>query len=132
MARTSTPERYANKAFFALKIYALLIRITKSITPDRVRLLYLNGPTEYTMDITEGQLDAMERQLEALWSAIERAITRDNWPATTSALCEWCDFKADLCPAWNTDEPDSGDAAGANESLPDTAPSSVAPVSSTE
>ncbi|MCL1593051.1 MAG: PD-(D/E)XK nuclease family protein [Actinomycetia bacterium] len=110
------PERYANKAFFALKIYALLIRITKGITPDRVRLLYLNGPTEYTMDVTSGQLDAMERQLEALWSAIERAITRDNWPATTSALCDWCDFKADLCPAWNTDEADKADGAGTGKS----------------
>ncbi|MFV2000808.1 MAG: RecB family exonuclease [Acidimicrobiia bacterium] len=96
------PERYANKAFFALKIYALLIRISRGITPDRVRLLYLNGPTEYTMDITDGQLDAMERQLEALWTAIEKAIATDRWPATTSALCDWCDFKKDLCPAWNT------------------------------
>jgi len=104
------PERYANKAFFALKIYALLIRISRGITPDRVRLLYLNGPTEYTMDITDGQLDAMERQLEALWAAIEKAITTDKWPATTSALCDWCDFKKDLCPAWNTESETSDDS----------------------
>jgi putative RecB family exonuclease len=94
------PEQYANKAFFALKIYALLIRITKGVTPDRLRLLYLNGPTEYTMDITDAQLDAMERQLEALWAAIEKAITDDRWPAKKSALCDWCDFKAELCPVW--------------------------------
>ncbi len=96
------PQRFAHKAFFALKIYALLIRITKGVTPDRVRLLYLNGPTEYTMDITDAQLDAMERQLEALWTAIEHAIETDTWPPTTSALCDWCDFKATLCPAWQT------------------------------
>ena len=95
------PERYATKAFFALKIYALLIRQTRGITPDRVRLLYLNGPTEYTMDINDRQLDAMHRQLEALWSAIEKAIDTDVWPARTSPLCDWCDFKDDLCPAWN-------------------------------
>lgn len=95
------PERYATKAFFALKIYALLIRQTRGITPDRVRLLYLNGPTEYTMDINDQQLDAMHRQLEALWSAIEKAIDTDVWPARTSPLCDWCDFKDDLCPAWN-------------------------------
>jgi len=107
------PQRFAHKAFFALKIYALLIRITKGFTPDRVRLLYLNGPTEYTMDITDGQLDAMERQLEALWAAIERAIETGVWPATTSALCDWCDFKATLCPAWRTaeDAPDVTDHA---------------------
>jgi len=100
------PERYANKAFFALKIYALLIRITRGVTPDRIRLLYLNGPTEYTMDINDGQLDAMERQLEALWTAIDKAISTGAWPARTSPLCDWCDFKAELCPAWN--DPDTG------------------------
>jgi len=95
------PPQYANKAFFALKIYALLIRVTRGITPDRVRLLYLNGPTEYTLDITDGQLDAMDRQLSALWGAIEQAITTDTWPARTSPLCDWCDYKEGLCPAWN-------------------------------
>jgi putative RecB family exonuclease len=95
------PERYAQKAFFALKIYALLIRITRGVTPDRLRLLYLNGPTAYTMDINDQQLDAMEKQLEALWAAIEKAIVTDTWPAKTSVLCDWCDFKAELCPAWN-------------------------------
>ena len=99
------PERYAEKAFFALKIYALLIRITKGVTPDRLRLLYLNGPTEYTRDVNDRQLDAMEKQLEALWAAINKAIEKDNWPAKTSVLCDWCDFKAELCPAWNDAKP---------------------------
>jgi putative RecB family exonuclease len=108
------PERYAGKAFFALKIYALLIRTTRDITPDRLRLLYLNGPTEYTMDVNDGQLDAMERQLEALWKAIERAIESNSWPARTSPLCDWCDFKADLCPAWN-DVEDTGDPSTSTE-----------------
>lgn len=93
-------ERYANKAFFALKIYALLIRATRGVAPNRIRLLYLNGPTEYTMDITDAQLDAMHQQLSALWGAIEKAITTDTWPAKTSALCNWCDFKDTICPAW--------------------------------
>ncbi len=97
------PPQYATKAFFALKIYALLIRIERGVTPDRLRLLYLNGPTEYTMDIADAQLDAMERQLEALWSTIEKAIATDHWPARTSALCDWCDFKDDHCPAWQDD-----------------------------
>jgi putative RecB family exonuclease len=108
------PERYAQKAFFALKIYALLIRITRDVTPDRLRLLYLNGPTAYTMDVNDHQLDAMEKQLEALWAAIENAIIKDNWPAKTSVLCDWCDFKAELCPAWNDPLPasDSDSDAG--------------------
>ena len=68
------PEQYALPAFFALKIYALLIRKRLGRTPTGVRLLYLNGPTEYRIDVTDAQLDAMERQLNALWRAINRAI----------------------------------------------------------
>lgn len=93
-------EKWANKAFFALKIYALLIRVSQGVTPTRIRLLYLNGPTEYTMDITDAQLDAMQKQLAALWGAINTAIATDRWPAKTSALCNWCDFKDTICPAW--------------------------------
>lgn len=111
------PEQFAHKAFFALKIYALLIRATRGVTPDRVRLLYLNGPTEYTMDINDAQLDAMERQLHALWAAIQKAIDSGVWPARVSALCDWCDFKDTLCPAWNQPvAPDSADADPTTES----------------
>ena len=95
-------EQYAQKAFFALKIYALLIRTSQGVTPDRVRLLYLNGPTVYTLDINDAQLDAMHQQLTALWGAINKAIATDIWPARESVLCGWCDFKETLCPAFNT------------------------------
>jgi putative RecB family exonuclease len=92
------PERFATKAFFALKIYALLIRTLEGVTADRVRLLYLNGPTEYQLEINDAQLDAMQSQLEALWSAINTALIEDRWPTRTSVLCDWCDFKTTLCP----------------------------------
>ncbi len=93
------PERYAIPAFFALKIYALLIRERTGRTPDRLRLMYLNGPTVYEIPITERQLNAMERQLGALWTAINRAITTDNFPPRPGRLCDWCSYR-DICPAW--------------------------------
>ncbi len=98
------PERYAAKAFFALKIYALLIRRTRGITPDRIRLLYLKGPTELALDIDDEQLDAMHAHLSALWATINKAIADDNWPTQQSALCDWCDFKSTLCPAFNSED----------------------------
>ena len=99
------PERYAIPAFFALKIYALLIRERLGRTPVALRLLYLNGPTVYEIPIVDAQLDAMERQLEALWSAINRAITDANFPPRTGRLCDWCQYQ-DICPAFavNTEE----------------------------
>jgi putative RecB family exonuclease len=93
------PERYALPAFFALKIYALLIKKQLGRTPVEVRLLYLNGPTMYRLPVDDRQLEAMDRQLRALWTAIDQAIGRGHFPARPGPLCDWCSFK-DVCPAW--------------------------------
>lgn len=97
------PERYAIPAFFALKIYALLIRNRLGTTPVALRLMYLNGPTVYEIPVTDQQLDAMERQLRALWSAIERAIEAEQFPPRPGVLCDYCSFQ-DICPAWTADQ----------------------------
>ncbi len=96
---TAPPETYSIPAFFALKIYALLIRRHLGETPVEVRLLYLNGPTMYRFPVDDRQLDAMEKQLGALWTAINRAIERDHFPPRTGPLCNWCSFRS-ICPAW--------------------------------
>ena len=93
------PERYAIPAFFALKIYALLIRQRTGRTPVGLKLMYLNGPTVYEIPVNDTQLDAMDRQLRALWSAINRAITTENFPPRPGRLCNWCQYR-DLCPAF--------------------------------
>ena len=93
------PERYALPAFFALKIYALLIRRRTGRTPDEIKLIYLNGPTVYTIPVNDAQLDAMDRQLRALWTAIDRALDEERFPPRTSRLCDWCSFQP-ICPAW--------------------------------
>ena len=97
------PERYALPAFFALKIYALLIRKRTGETPKEVRLLYLNGPTLYSLPIESHQLDAMDGQLRALWNAINRALESDRFPTRPGRLCSWCSFQ-DICPAWDGEE----------------------------
>ena len=91
------PERFAIPAFFALKIYALLIRERTGRTPVRLRLLYLNGPTVYEIPVYDQQLNAMERQLEALWSAINTAMRTGNFPARPGRLCGWCSYQ-EICP----------------------------------
>jgi putative RecB family exonuclease len=93
------PERYAIPAFFALKIYALLIRQRIGRTPVALKLMYLNGPTVYEIPVNDGQLDAMDRQLRALWAAINRAIETGNFPPRPGHLCNWCQYR-DLCPAF--------------------------------
>lgn len=100
------PERFALPAFFALKIYALLIRNRLGRTPSELRLLYLNGPTLYRLPVNDTQLDGIERQLRALWDRINRSIEADHFPPKTGPLCNWCSFQS-LCPAWPDVETDS-------------------------
>lgn len=95
------PLRYANGSFFALKIYALLIRRIMGETPSEVRLLYLNGPTLYRSQVDDLQLDAMDRQLRALWRTIESAIDQDRFPPRPGPLCDWCSFQ-EMCPAFTS------------------------------
>ena len=93
------PERFSLPAFFALKIYSLLIRRRFGETPKEVRLLYLNGPTLYRLDVDDRQLDAIDSQLRALWTAIERALDTDRFPTRPGKLCAWCSFQ-EICPAF--------------------------------
>lgn len=93
------PEQYAIPAFFALKIYALLIRQRTGRTPARLKLIYLNGPNVYEIPVNDSQLDATQRKLQALWDAINRAIVRDEFPTRPGRLCDWCQYK-DICPAF--------------------------------
>lgn len=105
------PERFALGAFFALKIYALLVRNRIGRTPVELRLMYLGNSVMYRVPVVDAQLDGMERQLNALWAAIERAIDRDHFPPRVSRLCDWCSFQS-ICPAFADDTSD-GPAAGA-------------------
>lgn len=94
------PERFAFGAFFALKIYALLVRRLRQETPSEVRLLYLDGPTLYRQSIDDRQLDGVERQLHALWERIEHALSTGRFPARPGRLCNWCSFQ-EICPAFD-------------------------------
>ena len=104
------PERFAGAAFFALKIYAALIRKKTGRTPREVRLLYLNGPTLYSLPITDEVLDATEQKVVNLWDRIQTAIDTEHFPPTTSKLCDWCSFQ-DICPAFSESAPVQAPAA---------------------
>ncbi len=96
------PQRYAGSAFFALKIYAALIRKRTGRTPVEVRLMYLNGPTLLTLPITDELLDQTEVRITNIWNQIERAIETNEFPPSPSKLCGWCSFQ-EICPAFAKD-----------------------------
>lgn len=93
------PPRFAQSAFFALKIYAALIRKQTGRTPVEVRLMYLTGPTQLTLPITDEVLDQTEQKITNIWNQIERAIETETFQPSPSKLCDWCSFQS-ICPAF--------------------------------
>lgn len=92
------------KALFQMKFYALALWRSGGAVPRMLQLMYLgNGEIlRYVPD--EADLRATERKVEALWTAIERAIRTREWRARPSRLCDWCDHQA-LCPEFGGTPP---------------------------
>ena len=96
---SAPPQRYALPAFFALKVYALLVRRRYGRTPAELRLLYLGNSTVYSLGIDDRVLDGIERQLLALARTIRRAMKNNHFPPRPSVLCKWCSFQG-ICPGF--------------------------------
>ena len=101
---SSPSQRYALPAFFALKVYALLVRRKYKRTPTELRLLYLGNSTIYSISVDDRVLDGIERQLLALTETIRRAIDKNNFPPRPSVLCKWCSFR-NICPGVTDQSP---------------------------
>ena len=57
---------------------------------------------------TEQSIRGLERKVSAIWTAVERACTAEDFRPRPSKLCDWCAFQA-YCPAFGGD-PDSAKA----------------------
>ena len=87
-----------------MKFYALVLWRSRGVVPRMLQLVYLgNGEiVRYLPD--EADLLATERNIQALWAAIQRSAETGDWRPRTSKLCDWCDYR-DLCPAWGGTPP---------------------------
>jgi len=97
-------DGFEQKALFQMRFYALALWRLRGEIPRRLQLLYLGSGETVTLDPDEADLLAMERKLEALWTAIERAHDTGDWRPSPSRLCDWCDHQP-LCPAWGGTPP---------------------------
>ncbi len=100
----SPDELFESRALFQMKFYALILWRSRGRVPRELRLLYLRDGAILRYAPDEAELRAFQRSLQALWSAIERAITTGDWRAHPSRLCNWCDHKA-FCPAFGGTPP---------------------------
>ncbi len=92
-------EAFEARALFQLKFYALVLWRTRGVVPRSLRLLYLKDAEacDYTPD--EEELGRFERNLVALWRAIERATVERDFRPRPSRLCDWCSHHS-RCPAF--------------------------------
>jgi putative RecB family exonuclease len=114
-------EAFEGKALFQLKFYALVIWRTRGVVPRQLRLLYLGDREvlDYAPDADE--LLRFERTVQALWAAIEKATSAQEFRPNRSRLCDWCDHQA-LCPEFGGTPPPFPEEVPAPTDEPVTSP----------
>ncbi|MDA9675410.1 PD-(D/E)XK nuclease family protein [Candidatus Actinomarina] len=116
--------KYKEPRFFALKLYALLIRDEIGVTPKELKLIYLKNSTIHTLKIDDTMLDEAKVEILSIWQDIKNAFENNEFPATKNALCkDWCYYKP-ICPLFNKEAPSTDKLreivekiAGINETL---------------
>ena len=100
----SPREEFEGKALFQLRFYALVLWRSTGVIPTQLRLYYLADREVLDYHPDEADLRSVERQVEALASAIIKARESGDWRHKQSRLCDWCSFQA-LCPAYGGTPP---------------------------
>jgi putative RecB family exonuclease len=100
----SPHEAYEGKALFQLRFYALVLWRSTGVLPRLLRLYYLSDREilDYSPDAAD--LEALERQVDAIATAITKARDNGDWRHKPSKLCDWCAHQA-LCPAFGGTPP---------------------------
>jgi putative RecB family exonuclease len=98
-------EAFEAKALFQMRFYALVLWRLHGRVPRLLQLLYLGSGEALRYQPDEADLRATERKLHALWRAIRRAMDTGDWRPSPSRLCDWCEHRESLCPAWGGTPP---------------------------
>jgi putative RecB family exonuclease len=97
-------EAFEAKALFQMKFYALVLWRTRGVVASQLKLIYLGDADALTYAPEERELVLFERTLQAIWAAIERAVSTRDFRPNPSRLCGWCDHQA-LCPSFGGTPP---------------------------
>ncbi|MGN6473960.1 MAG: RecB family exonuclease, partial [Mycobacteriales bacterium] len=97
-------ELFEGKALFQLRFYALVLWRTTGVMPRLLRLYYLSDREVLDYQPDAADLESLERQLEAIASAIIRARESGDWRHKPSKLCNWCSFH-EFCPEFGGTPP---------------------------
>ncbi|MDA9607278.1 PD-(D/E)XK nuclease family protein [Candidatus Actinomarina] len=108
--------KYKEPRFFALKLYALLIKEELNEMPAELKLIYLKNSTIHTLKINEEDIVKAKAEIIEIWESIKKAFKEDNFPATKNNLCDWCYYKP-ICPVFNKEAPNTDELKKFNEEI---------------
>ena len=108
--------KYKEPRFFALKLYALLIREELGEMPAELKLIYLKNSTIHTLKINEEDLNTARREILEIWTNIKKAYKENKFPAVKNNLCDWCYYKP-ICPEFNENPPSTEELRIINEAI---------------
>jgi putative RecB family exonuclease len=108
--------KYKEPRFFALKLYALLIKEELNEIPAELKLIYLKNSTIHTLKISDEDLVKAKSEIMDIWKAIKKAFEENDFPATKNNLCDWCYYKP-ICPVFNKSAPDTDGLKKINEEI---------------
>jgi putative RecB family exonuclease len=101
----SPSETFEGKALFQLRFYALVLWRSTGVLPRLLRLYYLADREVLDYQPDAADLAGLERQLDALATAIQKARDSGDWRHKPSKLCNWCSFQS-LCPEFGGTPPE--------------------------
>ena len=110
--------KYKEPRFFAMKLYALLIKDELGEMPKELKLIYLKNSTIHTLQVDEETITNAKEEIMEIWSNIKKAYKENNFPAIKNALCDWCYYKP-ICPEYNKETPDTDELQEINNKIND-------------
>ena len=110
--------KYKEPRFFAMKLYALLIKDELGEVPKELKLIYLKNSTIHTLQVEEETLINAKEEILEIWSNIKNAYKDNNFPAIKNTLCDWCYYKP-ICPEYNKEAPDTNELQEINNKITD-------------
>jgi len=93
---------YEQRTFGGVHFYAFLCEAALGRRPARIQLLYLSQPVAIIAEPSDQSIRGLQQRTLAVWKAVEKACTNDDFRPHPSPLCEWCAYKP-YCPAFGGD-----------------------------
>jgi putative RecB family exonuclease len=100
----SPHEAFEGKALFQLRFYALVLWRSTGVLPRLLRLYYLRDREVLDYSPDAADLESLERQVDAIATAISKARETGDFRHKQSKLCGWCAHQA-VCPAFGGTPP---------------------------